>query len=927
MARIFGRTRELASLHEAFVESTRGNGLLVLVSGTPGSGKTQVLDEFLISVRESGARILHATADPASRDRPLSLARNLLKNSGTACPELWSEKHDHIVSDRVHPPREKSEEVDFPTAELEASAEALLGRADEDCPLVLAVDDAHLMDAWSTTSIVHLLQRGRFRKLLVVCTLGIEDDASRTVSSRQLNRHPHRRIRLAPLSAAELAELLAADAGGPPSEELTTGFSRMTAGVPLLAHALLDDCKTRGALVERPVAGAAYRNAVLQLLHRNSSEKIHVLRLLALFGESVQHLSDTIDSVNLSETMGVSDETVSNAVDRGNSTGLLTGRRFLDPAAAAAVREDMRPDLRTTLHCRIAEALYNSGAPAEVVASHLLAAELVPAGWGTSTLRSAAEAALGRDDLERCAACLQLALRGCSGTAESHEITAALARVEWLTNPAAAGRRLDPLRQAAEKGELDLRDATTVLRHVLWQGDTELAGRIAEALPPPVSSADELVRQEVDMIRQWFYGAGEPAGPSRSNGHPDKRRTMYGIMAPLSALLNGVDTAESTTALAQCLQGHRLDDLNLEIVAMSLLAIAYAGQPALAGAACEGLLESAVARRAKTWQAILGSVQAEVARLQGDLPAALTGAREAVELLAPQGWGVLIGLPLSTALFANPGLGAIAHNEQLLNLPVPKPMYRTVFGVQYLRARGHHYLETAQPFAALNDFETSARLIREGNSQLQRGIPWRTDLAMAYLRLGKTRTARTLAEEELRRSRTSSANAQALALRVLAATSKPYQRAPLLHQSIDLLKACGDRQSLAHAYAELASAHYEFGEFARARLVAKHAAREAEACRMVSPVDQHLLEDAEPTASDSDQRGTVLLSDAERRVAHFAVLGYTNREISDRLHVTISTVEQHLTRVYRKLNVAKRSELPSDIIVGEQAQRQKTAVD
>ncbi|MEK8169502.1 helix-turn-helix transcriptional regulator [Streptomyces sp. M19] len=40
-------------------------------------------------------------------------------------------------------------------------------------------------------------------------------------------------------------------------------------------------------------------------------------------------------------------------------------------------------------------------------------------------------------------------------------------------------------------------------------------------------------------------------------------------------------------------------------------------------------------------------------------------------------------------------------------------------------------------------------------------------------------------------------------------------------------------------------------------------------------------------------------------------MGYTNREISTRIHVTISTVEQHLTRVYRKLNVASRAELPS----------------
>jgi DNA-binding CsgD family transcriptional regulator len=51
------------------------------------------------------------------------------------------------------------------------------------------------------------------------------------------------------------------------------------------------------------------------------------------------------------------------------------------------------------------------------------------------------------------------------------------------------------------------------------------------------------------------------------------------------------------------------------------------------------------------------------------------------------------------------------------------------------------------------------------------------------------------------------------------------------------------------------------------------------------------------------------LSRAERRVAKLAAIGYTNREIAARLYITVSTVEQHLTRVYRKLNVNRRSEL------------------
>jgi DNA-binding CsgD family transcriptional regulator len=53
-----------------------------------------------------------------------------------------------------------------------------------------------------------------------------------------------------------------------------------------------------------------------------------------------------------------------------------------------------------------------------------------------------------------------------------------------------------------------------------------------------------------------------------------------------------------------------------------------------------------------------------------------------------------------------------------------------------------------------------------------------------------------------------------------------------------------------------------------------------------------------------------VLSDAERRVAALAVQGHTNRQIARKLHITISTVEQHLTRSYRKLNVSRRGDLP-----------------
>ncbi|WFB11954.1 helix-turn-helix transcriptional regulator [Streptomyces sp. LX-29] len=62
------------------------------------------------------------------------------------------------------------------------------------------------------------------------------------------------------------------------------------------------------------------------------------------------------------------------------------------------------------------------------------------------------------------------------------------------------------------------------------------------------------------------------------------------------------------------------------------------------------------------------------------------------------------------------------------------------------------------------------------------------------------------------------------------------------------------------------------------------------------------------------------------RVAILAANGNSNREIALKLCVTMSTVEQHLTRVYRKLNISRRQQLPKSLIGpvgGQQAQRRE----
>ncbi|NEB41121.1 LuxR family transcriptional regulator [Streptomyces sp. SID14515] len=62
-------------------------------------------------------------------------------------------------------------------------------------------------------------------------------------------------------------------------------------------------------------------------------------------------------------------------------------------------------------------------------------------------------------------------------------------------------------------------------------------------------------------------------------------------------------------------------------------------------------------------------------------------------------------------------------------------------------------------------------------------------------------------------------------------------------------------------------------------------------------------------SAEKRKEPTEVLSAAEYRVAELASSGQTNRQISRKLCITTSTVEQHLTRVYRKLKVKNRLEL------------------
>jgi DNA-binding CsgD family transcriptional regulator len=120
---------------------------------------------------------------------------------------------------------------------------------------------------------------------------------------------------------------------------------------------------------------------------------------------------------------------------------------------------------------------------------------------------------------------------------------------------------------------------------------------------------------------------------------------------------------------------------------------------------------------------------------------------------------------------------------------------------------------------------------------------------------------------------------------------------------------CGYRFDAARTGLSLARAWLRCGQRSNARAAAGAARQEfttAGAPQWVAFADD-LLARAQASAPGGSLTGT------ETQIASLVAAGLLNREIASELFITNSTVEAHLTRIYRKLGLRHRTELTNYI--------------
>ncbi|KJY25546.1 hypothetical protein VR45_39080 [Streptomyces sp. NRRL S-495] len=966
-----GRESEYLRLHHALDRCAAGAGSVIVLHGSVGSGRSDLLYAFTDTAAERGVQVLVGTGSPLEREFPLGLARQLLQGADLAPEEAATAEAllaEGAASGTVPAPSDR------PTGQLtqrvlEGLFRLVRGLA-ERAPVLIAVDDRQDADPQSLEFLLYLVRRTRGTGVLTVLSSRETMTPAHPLFEVELARQPHHQhIRLDLLSTELVAEVLRTRLGAAAAERHAAEAHTLTGGNPLLVHSLVGDQERAGS-PGTLVVGEGYRRGLMHCLHRIDPLALHYARGVAVLGTGAT-------PELLAELLLLAPDALPRALYLLHAAGLFRDGGFRHPTAAGDLLAAMRPIELAALHQRAGRLLRAAGATAATVDGHARVAEghlrssLGPApaagpgdpgavlpefggggvwevpgpgvGPGAAVAAdAAAEGTAAADVAEDEVAGKQEAAAGTAATGGFGPVPAHALQL-W-SGPAPTGPAVEcvpTLPGTVTDADTALRHELKRLRHHFWHGrideGTAALARF-EAVP------GQAVHTEA--LRHWlayWYPALLP-NPARRTGPQDGATADRGDgMRLLAALLAGSVSPEDAVVRAELvLRAGRLGGVRTESLTAALTVLLYADRADRATHWCAPLAERAGARCGAHWNALLAALRAEAALRQGDLRSADEAGRAAFAHVRPEAWGVAVGLPLATMAAARTALGLHQDAAHFLELATPAGLEHTPAGLHHRYALAGHRLALGRAEQALADYRACGdTMARWGVDHLPAIAPWRLGAARAQLALGRPGSAAALADQQLARlGPVGHPRIRGLALRIRAAAGGPAERTELLERAVAVLEEAGAESELAAALGELSEAHQHDGDPGRARRADRRLRRtpalavvpvrpETPAPVALPPVS--LLPVALspvagspagavpvagvpvagplPVAAPVPEGTAGGLSEAEGRVAELAARGLSNRDIARKLYITVSTVEQHLTRVYRKLGVRRRVDL------------------
>jgi ATP/maltotriose-dependent transcriptional regulator MalT len=802
----------------------------------------------------------------------------------------------------------------------------------DDGPVLLVIDDLHWADTDSLELAVFLCRRMPALRAGLLASLRPWPAAALEAATGLAQEGCAQVERLAPLTAAGAAALLAARAGRPVPEDVSRRAGRLCAGNPLLLEQV---AMAIGQGEDVPDAGAAGtalmgENLLLARFAGLPTAGLRCARAASVLGTRfVPEIAAQVAGLDGAEADAALESLVrSGLFEEGQ--GAEAG--FIHPLFRQALYDDLGAAMRARLHARAFAVFAARGADA-AAAEHAIQANLAGDMDAVAVLERAGLAARRSGALDAAIARLDAAVRLAAGRAGSGLL---LAQAEALLTGGQAPRAVAVCQELLSRPDLPDRVLAEAMwmsgRALMMSGEPEAAAatfgeaaRTAETVDPGMA-VSILVDASVSAMftagpKRALAPAGRAAELAARVGPRLEATAMavWGMAAIQTGDPAGITAAESAAPWLLRDQGRSAGG---EIYAPSAIWGLINGFPfammlverlAECDRAMATLRESADRASDPELSALLVNGHGYALFRMGRLDEALEAINTALSLtdLAPAIESFATVGRCYIQLYRGDLADSAAWCERVRAVATARGDWNALLFLW--DALGHRRLREGAPDEACEHYARLEALVQQMGIGEPCLPPWSRHAIAAYLAAGRTGDAeRVLAwvEEHARPlpcrfPRIAAATGRAWLAELhgdYGAAEAAFGQALALHQEVDL--------PVEHA--ETLLGYGEFlrrrGEPARARRVLAEAIEVAQACQAGWLAG---LAYAELRIAGGRRRRphTRELTAQESRVAALAATGASNPQIARQLSVSVSTVETHLERIYAKLGIHSRHEL------------------
>ena len=891
---LVGRQTEQAQIERLLADAREGRGRALVLRGEAGVGKTALLEHAVEAAKDF--RELHALGVESEAELPFAALHELVR------PVLG-------LLDELPPPQANAIKAALALEQIEntdrfsayAATLGLLSAAAADKPLLCVVDDAHWLDQASAEALVFAARRLDYDSVAML--FAVRDPAPANFSGPGLAE-----LRLRGLTADQAKALLATTAPTLAPAELDR-LVKAAGGNPLalleFAPGMAASTASDGPL---PVSEAVERT-FLERASRLSADARRALLLVAVSGSDapevlwtaleLEHIS--ADSLGEAERAGL----------------IVQGRRpdFSHPLARSAIYHGAPPADRRAAH----RVLAASTTEPDRGAWHEAMAATAPDEDVAAALDEAAAKARARGGLSAEAAALERAARL---TPDAEARARRLFRAGLAADACARFEQAEEL--FAEASELtsdhELRADAVARRSYLvfnrgdFEAAIELANREAERVAPAIAARlltssgviHALIHAlDIPAARRTAERAAELAGGEEAANDPDIRH-MLAWAWELSGLRE-----QALEVIRECAGQVDVGTVLAVDVANRFLFLEDYDS-------AQELFDRVVAydREVGALQ-FLGyalDMRSLLDARTGRLAPAYALALEALQLTESLGTDTATAACLARLAHIEAILGrsadAVEHGRRSLQISEKRGDHWNI--VRARSALGLEALARGDAAGTVTWLAPAAEMLASGELRLRNDFRLDGDLIEAYVRLGETREAeRNLADllEHAEESRSPWALAVGARCRALVAEEGDVDEA---------FAAALELQASEPSAWERARTELAYGERLR-RCRQPRAAREqlhaaltsferlgskpwADRARAELRASGERLRRRDPAAHDQ-------LTPQELQVSLAAADGLTSKEIGARLFLSPKTVDFHLGRAYRKLDVKSRAEL------------------